>query len=475
MQGTQRGTEKDMRIGRRGALALGAGALAFGLGVTLPATAVANPSELRVCMMEGVWQWSASAQRWWYLYEDGSYPHGVVATIYNPSTDSYESYGFDDAGWMVTGWRSFGGTWYYFEEAGPAAKGWKLIDGTWYFFAANGQMLKGWMQDGSVWYHFADSGAMATGWQQIAGDWYLFSGSGVRLSGWQQEGGSWYYLDPLNSDIMTIGWQSIDGKSYYFNESGVMAAGWLELGGDWYLLADSGERLSGWQALNGKWYYLDPMKGDALTVGWVVLLDDTYLTDSSGAMVTGWYELGGDWYYFAEDGSLCTSRVVDGGYYVDSNGRWADEGVLSQAKAFSGIWSAKLDDLANSYDDGKACAGAGHGEGTSNFFVTIDCSDPAHSTATLDALPLHGHGAQGTFVSHHAADKAAHNVTGIPFHVEPWNTECWYLASKGTELGVGYKLWLMHEGSNLKLSITSDPFSIDPADGDIYILQVPKG
>ena len=49
--------------------------------------------------------WIQTGGRWWYRYEDGTYPCNEVVEIGDAL------YGFDSAGWMVTGWYPQAWTW----------------------------------------------------------------------------------------------------------------------------------------------------------------------------------------------------------------------------------------------------------------------------------------------------------------------------------------------------------------------------
>ncbi len=39
-------------------------------------------------------------------------------------------------------------------------------------------------------------------------------------------------------------------------------------------------------------------------------------------METGWVQVGSDWYYMNTDGTMATSKWIDG-YYVDASGKMA--------------------------------------------------------------------------------------------------------------------------------------------------------
>ena len=108
-----------------------------------------------------------------------------------------------------------------------------------------------------------------------------------------------------------------DGK-YYVDENGKWVKGktsestdtsestgtWKkDSKGWWYQYADGTYPKNAWAKINGKWYHFD----------------------ASGYMQTGWYKEGNYYYYLKADGSMaCDEYVVDGKYYIDSNGHWVE-------------------------------------------------------------------------------------------------------------------------------------------------------
>lgn len=126
-------------------------------------------------------QWLQEANgRWWFRYNDGTYPKSCWAFIY--------------------------GEWYYFDSAGYL-------------------VVNQWLQQGGLWYHVNKDGVMARGWRFIGTAWYYFNTSGVMQQGWLQQGSSWYYLIPGHGVMVQNAWRQIDGKWYHFNSSGVMRTG----------------------------------------------------------------------------------------------------------------------------------------------------------------------------------------------------------------------------------------------------------
>ena len=178
-------------------------------------------------------RWVSGALGWWWRFEDGTYPTSTQLRI------DGAIYRFDARGYMVTGWVSEGGhwfyygpsggqvagwvqvrgTWYYLDPiSGEMASGWTKVRDTWYYLGSSGAMRTGWMRDGSTWYYLADSGAMATGWARIGSSWYHFATSGAMSTGWVKDGGSWFYLSSSGAMVTGVRW--IDGTRYVFDDEG---------------------------------------------------------------------------------------------------------------------------------------------------------------------------------------------------------------------------------------------------------------
>ena len=158
-------------------------------------------------------RWVSGAFGWWWRYEDGTYPTSTQLRI------DGAIYRFDARGYMVTGWVSEGGHWFYYGPSGGQAAGWVKVHGTWYYLdPISGEMASGWTKVRDTWYYLADSGAMATGWARIGSSWYFFAPSGAMSTGWVKDGGSWYYLS--SSGAMVTGARWIDGTRYVFDQSG---------------------------------------------------------------------------------------------------------------------------------------------------------------------------------------------------------------------------------------------------------------
>lgn len=131
--------------------------------------------------------------------------------------------------------------WYKYDDGTYPASTWEYIDGQWYYFDASGWMVTGWNQIKGTWYYFYNTGNMATGWLQLSGKWYYLESNGAMVTGWHQIGGSWYYFN--TSGVMQTGWLSINGKSYYCNSDGVMLTGKQQIGSKYYVFDSSGVKL----------------------------------------------------------------------------------------------------------------------------------------------------------------------------------------------------------------------------------------
>lgn len=99
--------------------------------------AVLSGMMLSMAMVSSVFagSWETDGQRYWYQTSQNSYYHSGVYTI------DGALYGFDDAGYMLTGWQNPNNTdWYYFMPSGEAKTGWLESDGNLYYFNDNGVM-----------------------------------------------------------------------------------------------------------------------------------------------------------------------------------------------------------------------------------------------------------------------------------------------------------------------------------------------
>ena len=57
-------------------------------------------------------KWVLNRTGWWFAYKDGTWPMGEIVEI------NGTRYGFNEAGYMVTGWYLDGSGWYYFNADG---------------------------------------------------------------------------------------------------------------------------------------------------------------------------------------------------------------------------------------------------------------------------------------------------------------------------------------------------------------------
>ena len=117
-------------------------------------------------------EWTSDATGWWWRKADGTYPVSEALRI------NGEVYRFDERGYMVTGWASQGGQWFYYGTSGAQASGWANVGGSWYYLQPSGAMATGWLKEGSAWYYLDETGVMVTGDRVIDGVAYSFDSSG---------------------------------------------------------------------------------------------------------------------------------------------------------------------------------------------------------------------------------------------------------------------------------------------------------
>lgn len=229
------------------------------------------------------------------LEEESSY----TETSESVALEEYFGWEKDSTGWWYrksdgtypkSSWMKISGSWYLFNNNGYMLTGWQKVSGSWYYMNSSGKMLTGWQKIDGSWYYLYGSGKMATGWLKTGDHWYYMYGSGKMATGWLKYKNHWYYLSKTSDGHMITDWANIDGKNYYFGTSGEMAVGWRRIGGSWYYLY------------------------------------------GSGAMAKGWVKSGSDWYYLKSDGKMAADEWVDnGGYYVDSEGRWNSSAYTPKA------------------------------------------------------------------------------------------------------------------------------------------------
>ena len=159
-------------------------------------------------------QWKQSGNKWWYQYEDGTYPKNEFIAIDN------KLYRFDQYGYMQTGWFKVNGTDYYASTSGAIKAQWVGSGNNWYYVDADGKMVTGFQTIAGAKYYFAESGLMQTGWFKINGADYYAASSGVISAQWVKSGSNWYYVD-ANGKMVT-GDYKINEKVYRFDANGVL-------------------------------------------------------------------------------------------------------------------------------------------------------------------------------------------------------------------------------------------------------------
>ena len=158
-------------------------------------------------------QWKQSGNKWWYQYEDGTYPKNEFIAIDN------KLYRFDQYGYMQTGWFKFNNEDYYATSSGAITAQWVGSGNTWYYVDADGKMVTGYQTVAGAKYYFAESGLMQTGWFKINGEYYYAASSGVISAQWVKSGNNWYYVD-ANGKMVT-GDYKINGVVNRFDINGV--------------------------------------------------------------------------------------------------------------------------------------------------------------------------------------------------------------------------------------------------------------
>ena len=217
-------------------------------------------------------QWKQSGNKWWYQYEDGTYPKNEFITIDN------KLYRFDQYGYMQTGWFRVNNEDYYATSSGAIKAQWVGSGNNWYYVDADGKMVTGFQTIAGAKYYFASSGLMQTGWFKINGADYYATSSGAITAQWVGSGNTWYYVDADGK--MVTGFQTIAGAKYYFANSGLMQTGWFKINGEYYYAASSGVISAQWLKSGNNWYYVD----------------------ANGKMVTGVYKINTVVYRFDANG-----------------------------------------------------------------------------------------------------------------------------------------------------------------------------
>lgn len=314
--------------------------------------------------LSGTWQQSGS--RYWFKYTDDTYATNAIVPI-----DGI-NYGFDNDGWMITGWGQFDGVWYYFNADGAMQYGWQKIGGKWYYLDPdNGNMWghgrnEEFSVDGEHYYFCAD-GSLANGWFYVdyiyEASFWIYCEEGKPYEGWHLINSSWYYfaeensLGPMLYDNCIA---DINGVTYAFDAEGRMITGWGMVT-VWYDIDDSanfwcycdanGVVQHGWQYIDGYWYYFGEESASygVMYANYVITIDgvnyafapngvmvknawfldpyenEWYYFDGSGAGHNGWLKDGANWYY-CENGKMVYNDTIttDGDKLskFDENGIW---------------------------------------------------------------------------------------------------------------------------------------------------------
>ena len=264
-------------------------------------------------------QWKQSGNKWWYQYEDGTYPKNEFIAIDN------KLYRFDQYGYMQTGWFKVNNEDYYASTSGEIKAQWVGSGNTWYYVDADGKMVTGFQTISGVKYYFETNGLMKKGWFKVNGTDYYASTSGEIKAQWVGSGNTWYYVD--ENGKTTVGWLTLNGKKYYFDQEGKMVIGTVNINGKDYTFNESGELTvetpevkSGWVQSGNKWYYYD---NNQKVTGYQTIEGKKYYFDANGVMQTGWFKIDNADYYAASSGEIKAQWVGSGNtwYYVDADGK----------------------------------------------------------------------------------------------------------------------------------------------------------
>ena len=258
-------------------------------------------------------QWKQSGNKWWYQYEDGTYPKNEFITIDN------KLYRFDQYGYMQTGWFRVNNEDYYATSSGAIKAQWVGSGNNWYYVDADGKMVTGFQTISGSKYYFETNGLMKKGWFKVNGTDYYASTSGEIKAQWVGSGNNWYYVDADGK--MVTGFQTIAGAKYYFASSGLMQKGWFKINGADYYATSSGAIEAQWVGSGNTWYYVDA--DGKMVTGFQTIAGAKYYFAESGLMQTGWFKINGEYYYAASSGVISAQWVKSGNnwYYVDANGK----------------------------------------------------------------------------------------------------------------------------------------------------------
>ena len=279
-------------------------------------------------------QWKQSGNKWWYQYEDGTYPKNEFITIDN------KLYRFDQYGYMQTGWFKVNNEDYYATSSGEIKAQWVGSGNTWYYVDADGKMVTGFQTISGIKYYFETNGLMKKGWFKVNGTDYYASTSGEIKAQWVGSGNTWYYVDADGK--MVTGFQTISGAKYYFANSGLMQKGWFKVNGADYYATSSGAIKAQWVGSGNTWYYVDA--DGKMVTGYQTIAGAKYYFAESGLMQTGWFKINGEDYYAASSGVISAQWVKSGNnwYYVDADGKMVtgDYAINGEVNRFdaNGVW-----------------------------------------------------------------------------------------------------------------------------------------
>ena len=321
--------------------------------------------------------WKKSGSNYYYLNDDGEMETNAVIVF------DGEKYYVDGGGAKVTNkWISVDNEddetigdnddisviWYYFGSTGKAYKdAVKTVNGKKYIFDDNGYMLSGWQtygDDEDLYYLGTENEGWAyTGWQYLEPE--------DSEEAYDDE--EWFYFKPSNGKAYKDARKYINGKYYTFDESGVMQDKWyVGTPGapekDYYGMstdanarykADDGAQQTGWvytyatddedEEDDQYWFYLDSKgvpfnyagkdananatavkkdnekwKDSISGVAAKVIKSKTYLFNNKGEMQTGVFVLSN----VSRTGS---STALNGVYYF-SKGSGSGEGAMATGK-----------------------------------------------------------------------------------------------------------------------------------------------
>ena len=283
-------------------------------------------------------QWKQSGNKWWYQYEDGTYPKNEFITIDN------KLYRFDQYGYMQTGWFKVNNEDYYATSSGEIKAQWVGSGNNWYYVDADGKMVTGFQTISGVKYYFETNGLMKKGWFKVNGTDYYASTSGEIKAQWVGSGNNWYYVDADGK--MVTGFQTIAGAKYYFASSGLMQTGWFKINGTDYYATSSGAIKAQWVGSGNIWYYVDA--DGKMVTGYQTIAGAKYYFAESGLMQTGWFKINKEYYYAPSSGSIQEQWVKSGNnwYYVDADGKMVtgDYAINGEVNRFdaNGVWLGKI-------------------------------------------------------------------------------------------------------------------------------------